>query len=185
MSSRYKIHDPVLPYFVTCTVVQWIDALTRADYKNIICQSLQHCCVHKGLRLHAWVIMSNHLHLIVSAAPGSSLSGIMRDFKKYTATQVVKAIAANPQESRKQWLLNAFRFAGHNNSSNKDIQFWQQNFHPVCLDTPQKCRQRLEYVHQNPVRAGWVWQPPEYKYSSALDYYTTEKGVLPLVRLEW
>ena len=128
--------------------------------------------------------MNNHLHLIAAAQPSADLSFIMRDFKKYTATELLRVIETNPQESRKKWLLDIFRFAGRYNQSNTTYQFWQQDFHPVLLDKHFMTVQRMNYLHENPVRAGIVWKPEEYKYSSALDYYTTEKGLLDIIRLE-
>ena len=184
MSSRYKVYDSEVPYFLTCTVVNWAEALSRPLYKNIVCESLRYCQEKKGLKLYAWVIMSNHLHLIAASQPETHLSNILRDFKKFTSFQILKAITENPQESRKEWLLDFFRFAGKHNSSNAEMQFWQQDSHPVILDKHFMAAQRLNYLHENPVRAGIVWKAEEYKYSSALDYYTSEKGMLDVTLLE-
>jgi len=185
MSSGYKIFDSGIAHFVTCTVVDWIDALSRPLYKDVVCDSLRFCIDRKGLQLHAWVIMSNHLHLIASAKEGAVLADVLRDFKKFTARKLVEAIAGNAQESRREWMLNAFHFAAEHNSSNKEIQFWQQGFHPICLDRPQLWRQRLLYLHENPVRAGLVWRAEDYKYSSAIDYYVGQPGLLSLLMQQW
>lgn len=183
MSSRYKVYDDQLPHFVTSTVIGWVDALTRDIYKNIICDSLVHCSEKKGLSLYAWVIMSNHIHLVISAREGSTISGIMRDFKKHTSKAIIDAIANNIQESRRDWMLNMFGYAGRNNNSNEHFQFWQQDYHPIALDTAEKTQQKLTYLHENPVRAGIVWEAPQYKYSSAIDYYDDKPGLLPISRL--
>ena len=172
-----------MPHFVTSTVVGWVDALSREMYKEIICKSLLFCKDEKGLRLHAWVLMNNHIHLIVSATPGFHISDIMRDFKKFSSKKIIAAIESNAQESRKNWMLNMFGYAGKNNNSNEEYQFWQQDFHPIALDTPEKTMQRLNYLHENPVRAGIVWQAEHYKYSSAKDYYLDKPGLLPIDRL--
>src|SRR5688572_16391654 len=110
MSDRYKVRESWMPHFITTTVVGWIDALSREMYKEIIVDSLKYCQQNKGLNVHAWVIMSNHLHLIVSAKDDSALPDIIRDFKKFTSRSLVNAIDQNPQESRKEWLLSMFRF---------------------------------------------------------------------------
>ncbi|MBS1584435.1 MAG: transposase [Bacteroidetes bacterium] len=183
MSSRYKVHDDQLPHFVTSTVIGWVDALTRDLYKDIICESLVYCTEEKGLLLHAWVIMSNHIHLVVSAKDGYAISAIMRDFKKHTSKTILEAIENNIQESRRTWMLNMFGYAGRNNNSNKDFQFWQQDYHPVALDNAEKTQQKLTYLHENPVRAGIVWEAQHYKYSSAIDYYLDKPGLLPISRL--
>lgn len=179
MSSKYKVHDDAIPHFITCTTIGWIDVFSREEYKRMVVDSLSFCQLHKGLDIHAWVIMTNHLHLIVSSQI-NSIPFIIRDFKKYTSKQIVQSIANNPIESRKEWMLNLFAYAGRNNNNNKDIQFWRQDYHPIALDDDYKYNQRLHYLHENPVRSGLVWEPWHYKYSSAIDYYQGEKGLLPL-----
>ena len=182
MSSKYKVGDDAIPHFVTFTVVGWIDVFTREQYKEILTQSLQHCIEHKGLLLHAWVIMTNHVHLIISSDT-VKLEHIVRDVKKFTSKQIIKAIQENEKESRKEWMLNIFSFTGKNNNSNKDFQFWKQDYHPMELNTKEKMKQRLDYLHENPVRSGLVWEPSHYKYSSAIDYYTDQHGLLPVQHL--
>lgn len=183
MSSRYKVYHDYIPHFITVTVVGWIDALSRPDYKDIVIASLNYCIGHKSLQLHAWVIMNNHLHLIVSAQEDKKLSDIIRDFKKYTSNQVIKCIKEHPSESRKEWMLNMFAYAGRGNSSNEHYQFWQQDYHPVELSNETIFKQRMDYLHDNPVRAGIVYDASHYKYSSASDYYENRKGILPLSML--
>jgi putative transposase len=155
---------------------------TREQYKEIIVESLQYCTEQKGLTLHAWVIMTNHVHLIISSKT-SKLDALVRDMKKFTSKQIIKAITDNPEESRKEWMLNIFRYAGTGNKNNKDFQFWKQDYHPVELSTNELLEQRLQYLHENPVRSGLVWEAWHYKYSSAIDYYTAEKGLLKIERM--
>lgn len=184
MSSKYKVTENHVPHFVTSTVIHWIDALSRPQYKDIVVESLNFCQQKKGLQLHAWVIMSNHVHFIVSARDGFQIADIMRDFKKFTSRKIVDAILNNVQESRRNWMTRMFHWAGTHNSSNEVFQFWQQDFHPIALDTRMKSNQRLRYLHENPVKAGIVWEAQHYKYSSANDYYEGKPGLLPLVMLE-
>jgi putative transposase len=179
----YKIRDQAAIHFVTFSVVEWIDVFTRKLYRDIVLDSLRYCQENKFLLLHSWCIMSNHLHLIASSG-NSDLSGILRDFKKFTSKNLVSAIAANPKESRKEWMLRLFREQGEINSRNKDYQFWQQDNHPEELYSPAFIFQKLNYIHNNPVEAGIVDNAWEYRYSSARDYYHTKKcGLLDLVFL--
>ncbi|PZF71812.1 REP-associated tyrosine transposase [Taibaiella soli] len=184
MSSRYKVSENDVPHFITTTVIHWIDALSRPLYKDIILDSLSFCQQKKGLQLHAWVIMNNHVHLIISAREGSQIADIVRDFKKFTSRKLIDAILNNAQESRRNWMMRMFRSAGTSNSSNEQFQFWEQNFHPIELDTEEKFRQRMNYLHENPVKAGFVWEAQQYKYSSATDYYERRPGLLPLIMIE-
>lgn len=180
MSGRYKIRDGFKPHFITSTVVGWADALSRPEYKDIILNSLDYCRRHKNLLVHAWVLMNNHLHLVVSAANEADLPSIIRDFKKYTSGRLITAIADNPSESRKEWLLSMFSFAGKSNNDNEHYQFWQKDYHPVELSTDALFQQRMNYLHENPVRAGIVREPQHYLYSSAIDYYEQKPGLLAI-----
>ena len=181
MSSKYKVADSTIPHFVTFSVVGWVDVFSREQYKEIVVESLRYCTEHKGLTLHAWVIMTNHLHLIISSKT-ARLEDLVRDIKKFTSKQIIHAIRENPEESRKEWMLNLFRFTGSGNKNNKEFQFWKQDYHPVELATNEMLEQRLQYLHENPVRSGLVWEAWHYKYSSAIDYYTNEKGLLKIER---
>jgi putative transposase len=104
MAFAYTVKDQGGIYFVTFTVHQWVDVFTRPIYVDGLMESLIYCQKHKGLEVFAWVVMSNHLHLIVRAKNGD-LSDIIRDFKKFTVKTIYKANADNPKESRKDWLL--------------------------------------------------------------------------------
>jgi REP element-mobilizing transposase RayT len=136
--------------------------------------SWRHCQQEKGLLLYAWCIMSNHLHFIASSK-NADLSGVLRDFKKFTSKEVIKAIENNSSESRRNWMLSIFRNAGETNSRNKDYQFWRQDNHPIELYSSAFTVQRINYIHQNPVRAGIVEKGEDYRYSSAKDYFQGKK----------
>ena len=101
MAFTYRIYDQKGVYFITCTVTQWVDVFTRREYADIIVDSLRHCQSGKGLEILAWVIMSNHIHLIVSCKEGNKLSDIIRDFKKCTASTIVNAIAGSVREAER------------------------------------------------------------------------------------
>lgn len=102
-NDGYKIRDQQGIYFITFAVVEWVDVFTRKEYADIIIENLRYCIQHKGLKLYAWCIMSNHVHLIASAEQGN-LSDILRDFKKFTSKAIIEAIQNNKDESRKNCL---------------------------------------------------------------------------------
>ncbi len=168
--NGYKITNQNSLHFITPTVVGWVDVFTRKTYKDIIIDSLNFCITNKGLSVHAYVIMSNHLHLLVSAKSGFNLSDIIRDFKSYTASRIVKEITQNPKESRQVWLLKLFKYFGKYESRNKKFQFWKKDNHPVELVSPKWIKARFDYIHYNPVQAGLVELPEHYVYSSARFY---------------
>lgn len=182
MSNKYKVGEDAIPHFVTFSVVGWIDVFSREQYKEMFVESLQYCQEKKGLVLYAWVIMTNHVHLIISSNE-NKIESIVRDIKKYTSKQIIKAIQENTGESRSEWMLNIFNYTGKNNNNNKEYQFWKQDYHPIELDTAEKMKQRLDYLHENPVRSGLVWEAWHYKYSSAIDYYSNGAGLLHIEHL--
>ncbi|UKT63987.1 transposase [Pedobacter mucosus] len=81
MGFKYKVADDNGIYFITTTVVNWIDVFTRKELSNVIVESLKYCQKEKGLVIYSWCLMLSHLHMIVSADEGQNLSAIMRDFK--------------------------------------------------------------------------------------------------------
>jgi hypothetical protein len=105
---------------------------------------------------------------------------VIRDFKKYTAHQIIREIEGSAVESRRDWLLDKFAFAAKSNSRNTNYQFWQQNYHAIELSSNAFIEQKLQYVHENPVKEGWVEEPEHYLYSSARDYAGL-KGLVPIV----
>ena len=184
MPKAYKFNNPDGIYFVTFTVVDWIDIFTRPVYKEIIVDSLKFSIENKGLTVYAWVVMSNHIHLIISAEKNNKLPDIVRDFKKFTSKRIIDEIQTNPLESRKNWMLWLFKCHGEANSNNKNYQFWIQDYHGVELDTNKMLEIILNYIHNNPVKAQLVSEPENYIYSSAVDYNEGGNGLVNVVLLE-
>jgi putative transposase len=178
MGFHYKINEGKA-HFVTATVVEWIDVFTRKNHKMAIVNSLKYCQQHKGLEIFAWCLMPSHLHMIIGAKDKHNLSDILRDFKKYTSKEIIRLIQEEP-ESRKKWLLDKFEFAGRFNPKIKDFKFWQDGNHPIELYSYEFTRQKLEYIHSNPVEEMFVEQPHEYLFSSARNYADME-GLIDVV----
>ncbi len=168
--DRYTIGDQHAIHFLTFTVIDWVDVFTRNDYKEIIVNSLNYCIKEKGLECYAWVLMTNHLHLVVRANAPFRLSDVIRDFKKFTSKAIVDTIQTI-NESRREWLLHKFQFAAHSTGRAENYKVWQDSNHAVCLDgNPEWLSQRIHYIHQNPVRQLIVARAEDYLYSSAYDY---------------
>jgi putative transposase len=174
--DRYKIDDQNGLYFLTFTVVDWVDIFTRKEYCYDIIDSFKYCQENKGLVLYAWCIMSSHLHIICRAKEEFRLSDIIRDFKKFTAKRIIDRITNEP-ESRREWLLFRFEYAAKYKKQNAKYMFWKKDNHAVLLDNNTMMQQRLDYVHNNPVEAGIVDEPEQYVFSSARDY-AGQKGML-------
>jgi len=184
MAFKYAVKNNNDIYFITTTIVHWIDLFTRNEYSEIIVDSLNYCSKSKGLNIHAWCLMPSHLHLIASVKQEQyKLPDIMRDFKKFTSKKITETIQLI-DESRKMWLLDKFEFAGRYNSKIKDYKVWQDGYHPVACFSKDFMQQKLDYLHNNPVKAGFVWEPQHYALSSAVDYYEQRKGKIDIVFLE-
>ena len=121
MAFKYSVKDPNDIYFITSSIVQWIDIFTRPVYQEVIIDGLNYCSKAKNLRIHAWCLMTNHIHLLASVErERPSLPDIMRDFKKYTS-EIGKAIDTIP-ESRRNWMKWIFELT--------EIGIKQESNHP-------------------------------------------------------
>ena len=181
MGSRYKIRDKEGLFFVTFTVTGWVDLFIRNEYRDCLMESFQYCIKTKGLRLHAYVLMTSHLHAIVSSQEGHDLVSTIRDFKKFTSKELIKLIQTVP-ESRREWLLNKFHFEAQRTKRGKDYLVWQEGYHAKQIETNEFLVQKLNYIHENPVKSGFVSRPEDYVYSSARNY-AGEMGILEISML--
>jgi REP element-mobilizing transposase RayT len=183
MGRKYAIRDQDQFYFVTFTVVYWLDVFIREEYRSIFLDSVRYCQQHKGLQVGAWCIMSSHVHMAIGTTGQEQLEDIIRDLKSYTSRHIRKYIENSPQESRKEWLLWMMERAGKKKSNNNDFQFWQQHNHPTELSTNEILQQRLDYIHNNPVEACLVENPGDWLYSSARDY-EGRRGLIDIYQLD-
>jgi putative transposase len=172
MRSRYKIAELNSPHFITYTMVEWLPVFTRPEYLDIITASLTFCRQHKGLRLHAYVILDNHLHLLVSS---ENLSQVIRDFKRHTAHEILAAA----KRENKAWLLERFELSRPEHKRDSQHQVWQEGVHPQAMLSETMLRQKIEYIHHNPVRRGLVDRPEDWRYSSARNYLGRD-GILEI-----
>jgi|WetSurMetagenome_2_1015567.scaffolds.fasta_scaffold351124_2 putative transposase len=169
MSDKYKIWDQKGAYFLTLTVVGWIDVFTRKNHKLTIIDSLRYCQKEKNLILFGYCLMPSHLHLIARADENFKLSDILRDFKKYTSKAIIKQILDEP-ESRREWILDYFEKAGENLKSIKNYKFWKEGNHPEEIISNKFFNEKLDYIHNNPVKELIVEKPEDYIFSSARNY---------------
>lgn len=175
MSTGYQIMDQSAAHFLTFQIVDWIDVFTRKIYKDIIIDSFKYCIEHKGLQIFAYVIMSNHVHLIAQSSNGT-LSENVRDLKKFTSKKIIETII-NIRESRREWMLKRFKFNASRIKSNKNYQVWTHENHAIWLYSNEFFREKIVYIHNNPVKAGIVEKPEDYFYSSARNYASLDAPI--------
>ncbi len=163
-------------YFVTTTIVEWQYIFTSTPYFEVLIQSLKYCIGHKGLHLHGYVIMPNHAHYILSSGQGRDLSDIMRDFNTHTSRMITSLLVPE----RRSGLLKVFREAALADMRGNTYKVWQEGFHPIALASEHFITQKLNYLHDNPVRKGYVDQPEYWRYSSARNYLQEDHSVIPV-----
>ena len=184
MPTGYQIKEQDQLYFLTFQIVEWVDVFTRKEYRDLVIENLRYCQKNKGLEIYGYVIMSNHIHLLLKSST-NELSQTIRDFKSYTAKQILEAIKIGT-ESRRDWMLNVFKNAAFKHKRNSRYQLWTHENHAVHVYSNKFIEQKLNYIHQNPVRAGIVLNEKDYVYSSAINYFG-DVGLLDveLLTLKW
>jgi REP element-mobilizing transposase RayT len=184
MSTGYQIKDQEALYFLTFQIVDWVDLFTRKVYKDILIDSFKYSMENKGFQIFAYVIMSNHVHLIANSTIGQ-LSDTICDLKKFTCRKFIEAIE-EIAESRKNWMLNRFKFNASQHAGNKNYQIWTHDNHAILLYSNEFIKQKIEYIHDNPVRAGIVEKAEDYLYSSARNYASLEAPIdISVLVLPW
>ncbi|MEZ4853779.1 transposase [Flavobacterium sp.] len=181
MKEGYIIREQGKAHFVTATVVDWIDVFSRKSYRDCVIECLDYCIKNKGMILYGYVIMSNHIHMIIQSNV-AELSNLLRDFKKFSAKTILEKIQNEP-ESRREWMLERFKKATESHSRNKNYQFWQYGNHAEEIYTEHFLWSKLDYIHMNPIRAGIVSNIEDYIYSSASNY-VNGTGVIEVELLE-
>jgi putative transposase len=179
-ADGYKIRNQAGLHFMTFTVVGWIDLFTRQLYRDLFLKNMDYCRREKNLSVGAYVIMSNHAHVIWQSK-SAQLSDTLRDFKSFCTKEFIDAIETE-NESRRDWLLHMFRFFAKRTNQNKEFKIWTGDNHPEEITSRAFLVTKLNYIHQNPVRAGWVRNAEDYLYSSASNY-ATGQGLIEIDHL--
>jgi REP element-mobilizing transposase RayT len=168
-------------YFLTLNVVDKIDVFVRPAYKQVIVDSLNHFIDHQGLVVNAWCLMSGHLHLIIRTAKGMGPAYFERDFKKYTTPEIIKAIEME-MDLRRGWMMQRFEDFSKSLKRIEKFLLWQSCSSPLHIecDQPRLLLERIDHIHENPVRELIVDLPEYYLFSSARDY----SGIKGLVKVK-
>ncbi len=162
-------------YFCTDTIVGWQYVFTSYPFFNIIIDSLKYCQSNKGLKLHGYVIMPNHIHTILSAESGN-LNDVIRDFKRHTSMM----ISATLTETGNNRLIRYFSVTAKNDGKGNNFKVWQAGSHPIALYSEKFFSQKLNYIHENPVRKGYVGRPEHWIYSSARNYALGDNSIITI-----
>ncbi len=152
-SRRVPIALNTGTYYLTLTVERWYYLFDRFNRWQILADSLRYCQENKGLQLNGYVFMLNHIHLIVTSP---DVADFLRDFKRFTSKQLHDNL-----QHHEPRVLALFV------DKNGTYQFWQETNAPKKIENPAFYLQKLNYLHENPVRKGYVLKPEHWVWSSA------------------
>lgn len=175
----FQVNDQNAVYFLTLTIVDWIDIFTRKEYKEEVVDSLNFCVERKGLEIYSWCLMSSHLHLLCRSKEAFNLSDTIQDFKKFTAKKIIESLEKGSVESRANWILERLKLSGTTQQRISKYKFWKDGLHTIWIESSEFFEQKLHYIHQNPVVSTIVDEPGEYLFSSARDY-NGKKGLVKI-----
>ena len=174
--SRYKITDTKAPHFLTATVNNWLPLFTRPETVQILFDSWNYLKKESGFKLYGYVVLENHLHMVASSA---NLARDIQRFKSYTARDILIVL----DQQRSQRMLELLAMFKRRYKASSTYQVWEEGNHPQLIDNERMMRQKLEYIHNNPVKRGYVDQAEHWRYSSARNYLGLE-GLID-VNQEW
>jgi putative transposase len=174
--SRYRVQCNSSPHFLTATINHWLPLFTRPETVNIVLDSWRFLQREAGFRLYGYVILENHLHLI---AASNDLSRDMQRFKSYTAKQIIEHL----EQCRSTRLLELLAFFKRAHKQDTTYQVWEEGNHPQIIESEPVMRQKLDYIHWNPVKRGYVDLPEHWRYSSARNY-AGQPGLIEVIR-DW
>lgn len=149
------------PQFYTATILDWKPLLHSDQYKLILIESLQYLVNNERVVVFGYVIMNDHIHLIWKPTPLYSLKHTQLSFMKFTAQRIKRELEINHTRELQSFLVEA---------KDRQFQFWQRNSLCVDLYSNSIIEQKLNYIHRNPVKAGYCHKPEDYRFSSAKFY---------------
>jgi putative transposase len=173
MRTRYRIFDTAKPHFMTVTVNGWLPVFTKPETVVIVLESWRYLIKNDSFLLYAYVILENHIHLIASAP---DLANVMKRFKMFTARKIIDLL----KERNSATLLRHFQALKRDHKTQSDYQLWEEGFHPQEITVDEMMRQKVEYIHLNPVKRGYVDDPTHWRSSSARNY-AGQPGLIDVV----
>ena len=161
--ARYCIHENQEPHFLTCTIVDWLPIFTRPETCDIVLDAWRFLQQQGRLVLYGYVILVNHVHFVASSP---DLKKEVADFKSFTARSIIDFLGSHGNKS----ILELLARAKAPFKSDREHQLWREGSHPQQILSEAMLRQKLEYIHDNPVRRGYVEDPLHWRYPSARNY---------------
>lgn len=171
--SRYKVYEPTHPHFITCTILHWIPIFTNQESVQIVLDSLKYLQTNHNLKLFAYVILENHLHLVASS---DDMTKDIARFKSYTAREIINLLKTKNVTT----ILEQLEFYKKAHKVDREFQLWQEGMQPKLIQSEKMMLEKIEYIHNNPIKRGYVDEASHWRYSSARDY----EGIDGLLEIE-
>ena len=165
MRTRYKFSEVKNQlYFVTVSVIEKIPVFTNSTYMDVLIDNMKFYRKQEDLKIYYFVIMDNHMHLIVLQK--DNISRVLQNFKSYTAKEILKLL----EKDKRKWILYLMEYFKKDYKRDSKYQFWQEGSHPQLIHSWDMLRQKANYIHFNPVKRGLVSEPADWLYSSARNF---------------
>ena len=161
--SKYKIYEPTHPHFITCTVLNWIPLFTNKESVGILLESFKYLQETDNLKLYAYVILENHIHIV---AQSDDIGKSMAKFKRHTARKLLNLL----QERNIKTILDQLVFYKKAHKTDREYQLWQEGIQPKLIQSDAMMISKINYIHHNPVKRGYVDEATYWRYSSAGNY---------------
>ena len=178
--GRYKIVDDNGIYFTTHTIVDWLPVFKERKYFEIVTSSLNHCQEKKGLAIFGYVIMLTHFHLVAQTEDGVKFHEVMRDMKRFTSKEISRQLESDGQKL----FLHVFKKSAEREKGKRLYKIWQDEYHPQIIYSDKVCYQKIDYMHNNPLRKGFVEKPEDWLFSSARNYANDDHSILKVELLQ-
>jgi len=160
---RYTIYEPTHPHFITCTILHWIPIFTNRDSVQIVLDSLKYLQKEDNLKIYAYVILENHLHMVIQS---KNLPKTVAKFKSFTAKEILKLL----KEKNVKIILEQLAFYKKAHKRDREYQVWQEGYKPKLITSQEMMIETIKYIHYNPVKRGYIDNPIHWRYSSAKNY---------------
>jgi putative transposase len=177
-TPRIRKEDENKIHFLTFTTIEWIDIFTKIEYFDLIISTFRYCQKNQGLLLYGFVIMTNHIHCLISAKEDCCLEDIVASFKKFTTAQIKILLK---KDNRKY--ISTLIKSSYAKKDGNAFQIWQRENYPEVIESEKFFLQKMSYIHNNPMKKGYVSKPEDWVYSSARNYLLSDNSLIEVDRV--
>lgn len=178
--DRYQLVEGIGVYFVTFTVVEWLPIFLEEQPVDILLDSISYCIQKKDLRICAYVVMPNHFHSVLFDAnfDVNSLHSTLSNLRKFTGKKLADYVT-------NRFTKSIWHILFQQNVEDRTRRFWSPGWHAEGLFSEEFLNQKVNYIHWNPCRKGFVREPQDWRWSSAAYWLDGKTVDLPIADVLW